>query len=230
MKFALGWWFALAACAGAAGLEFSQPIKDVNAAADAATVTESFEFKNLGDKPITITKADPTCSCLKVEISGGKLKYAPGESGTVRVTFEMGNFSGTVDKMVAIWLDGDPEDKPSRSVTVRVHIPVLVAIEPKTVKWDIGAQPTPQIIQIRMAEGQTIHVTSAKSSSELFVTEVKTLEEGKKYDLVVTPKEMTSPGLSVIRIETDCAVSKHRTQQAFAVVRKPTPVAAELKP
>ena len=105
MKFALGIWLALAACAGAAGLEFSEPVKDVHAPADVATVTESFEFKNHGDKPVTIAKADPTCSCLKVEISGGKLKYAPGESGVVRMTFEMGNFSGIVEKMVAIWLE-----------------------------------------------------------------------------------------------------------------------------
>jgi hypothetical protein len=226
MRFLLGIWFALAAFAGAAGLEFSQPIKDVPAPADVATVTESFEFKNLGDKPVTITKADPTCSCLKIEIAGGKLKYAPGESGVVRVTFEMGNFSGVVEKMVAIWLDGDPEDKPSRSVTVRVHIPVLVAIEPKTVKWVVGDPVLPQTIQIRMAEGQMIHVTGVKSSSELFSTELKTVEKGKKYDLLVTPGETTGPGLSVIRIETDCPVSKHKTQQAFAVVSK-SPQAAK---
>lgn len=230
MKFTLGIWLALAACATAAGLEFSQPIKDVNAAADAATVTESFEFKNLGDKPVTITKADPTCSCLKVEISGGKLTYAPGESGVVRVTFELGNFFGTVDKMVAIWLDADPPDKPSKSVTVRVHIPVLIAIEPKTVKWEVGGQATPQTIQIRMAEGQTIHVTGVKSSSELFATEIKTLEEGKKYDLIITPSAMTGPGLGVIRIETDCTVTKHRAQQAFAVVSKPSQAARAPKP
>lgn len=221
MKFLLGIWFALAVCAGAAGLEFSQPVKDVHAPADAATVTESFEFKNHGDKPVTIAKADPTCSCLNIEISGGKLKYAPGESGVVRVTFEMGNFSGVVEKMVAIWLEGDPQDEPSRSVTLRVHIPVLVSIEPKTVKWDIGAEAASQTIQIRMAEGQTIHITGVNPSSELFSTEIKTLEKGKKYDLLVTPKKTTGPGLGVIRIETDCAVAKHRTQQAFAVVRKP---------
>lgn len=230
MKFTLGMWLTLATCASAAGLEFSQPVKDVNAAVDAATVTESFEFKNLGDKPVTITKADPTCSCLKVEISGGKLKYGPGESGVVRVTFEMGNFSGTVDKMVAIWLEGDPTDKPSKSVTVRVHIPVLVGVEPKTVKWEIGGQAAPKTIQIRMAEGQTIHVTGVKSSSELFSTEIKTLEAGKKYDLIVTPKEVTGPGLAVIRIETDCQVSKHRNQQAFAVVSKPIQAAQATKP
>jgi len=200
-------------------------LKEVNAPADATIVTTDFEFTNKGDKPMSITKTDPGCSCLKVEISGGKLKYAPGESGVVRATFEMGNFSGTVDKMVALWVDDDPSDKPSKQLVVRVNIPVLVAIEPKTVKWDLGGKATPQVIQIRMAGDKPIRVIAANSSSESFACEIKTLEEGRKYDLIVTPKEMNAPGMTVIRIETDCAISKHRTQQAFAVVRKPTPAA-----
>jgi hypothetical protein len=59
---------------------------------------------------------------------------------------------------------------------------------------------------------------------------LKTVEEGKKYDLVVTPGSIDAPGLAVIRIETDCGISKHRVQQAFAVVRKPSPPQTPLKP
>lgn len=230
MKFVIGIWSALAVFVHAAGLEFAQPIKELHAAADAATVTAEFEFTNKSDKPVTISKADPTCSCLKVEISGGKLKYAPGESGVVRTTFEMGNFSGTVDKMLAIYLDDDPEDKPSVQLTLRVTIPILIAVEPKTVKWDVGAKPEPEIIHIQMAEGKTIHVTDIKSSSTAFKTELRTIEAGKRYDLVVTPLSIDSPGLAVMRIETDCEISKHRVQQAFAVVRKPTIASAAPKP
>lgn len=230
MKFAIGIWLALTAFSQAAGLEFAKLLKEVNAAADVSTVTTDFEFKNTGDKAVTIAKTDPGCSCLKVEISGGKLKYAPGESGVVRTTFDMGNFSGTVDKMVALWIDDDPADKPSMTLTVRVHIPVLVALEPKTVKWNLGGKPEPQTIQIRMAEGKSIHVTGVKSSSPAFACELKALEEGKKYDLIVTPQDMNAPGISVFRIETDCAISKHRIQQAFAVVRKPSPADVVAKP
>lgn len=221
MRLAIGIWMTLAAFAHA-GLEFRELVKDVQAPADAATVTSDFEFTNKGDKPVTIAKTDPGCSCLSVQISGGKLKYAPGESGVIRTTFEMGNFSGTVDKMVAVWLDADAPNAPSLKLTVRVHIPVLIAVEPKTVKWDIGGKGEPQIIPIRMAEGQSIRVVGVKSSSTSFSCQLKTLEEGKKYDLIVTPLEMNVPGMSVIRIETDCAIAKHRVQQAFAVVRKPT--------
>lgn len=223
-------WLAVAASLWGTGLEFSEQIKEIDAAADATTATADFSFTNKSDKPITIAKADPTCSCLKVQISGGKLKYQPGESGVIRTTFEMGNFSGTVDKVLAIFLDKDPANKPSVQLTMRVHIPVLVGIEPKTVKWEIGGKPDPQTVQIRMAEGKTIHVTRVKSSADNFKCELKTLEEGKKYDLVVTPLTMGAPALAVIRIETDCEVSRHKVQQAFAVVRKPSPAETAPKP
>jgi hypothetical protein len=230
MKWTIGICLALGAFAHAQGLEFTEIIKNVDAPADATIVTVDFPFTNKSDKPVLIAKNDSGCSCLKVEISGGKLKYAPGESGVVRTTFEMGNFSGSVDKVVALWIDNDAPDKPSKQLTVRVHIPVLVGIEPKTLKWEIGDKPTSKTIQIRMAEGKPIHVVGVKSSSESFSCEVKTVEDGRKYDLIVTPKDLNSPGMSVIRIETDCEISKHRTQQAFAVVRKSAPTSATPKP
>ena len=64
-----------------------------------------------------------------------------------------------------------------------------------------------------------------------FVTsELKTVEEGKRYDLVVTPTNLDAPGIGVFRIETDCAIKKHRIQQAFAIVRKPSAAETAAKP
>jgi Protein of unknown function (DUF1573) len=237
MRIAIGIWLTLTAFAHAAGLEFTELLKDVNAAADAATITTDFHFTNKSNKPVTITKCEPSCPCLKAQISGGKLKYAPNESGVIRLTFEMGNLAGTVEKVLPIYIDDEPPNKPSIHLTIRVHIPVLVAVsvfehplDLKTVKWNLGAKPEPQTIQIRMAEGKTIHVTGVKSSSPDFKCELKALEEGKKYDLIVTPLEMDAPGISVFRIETDCEISKHRIQQAFAVVRKLSPAELALAP
>src|SRR5690606_38524647 len=125
-------------CAGglhAAGLEFAETLKEIHPKADAKTVSADFKFTNTGDKPVTISKYDAACSCMSVQISGGKLHYAPGESGVVRANFDMGNFAGTVDKTVALWLKGDREDQPSGQLTVRVHIPVLIELEPKTLNW-----------------------------------------------------------------------------------------------
>jgi hypothetical protein len=72
-----------------------------------------------------------------------------------------------------------------------------------------------------MASEKPIRVINVKSSSSAFSYEVKTIEEGKAYDLIVTPVATEVPGISVLRIETDCAFPKHRVQQAFALLQKP---------
>jgi len=204
-----------------AGLDFPTALKEINAPADAKKVTVDFEFTNRSNKKVKVVKYDAACSCMAVGVKGGKLDYAPGESGLLRADFEMGNFSGTVDKTVALWLDDDPPEKPSVTLTVRVHIPVLVSLEPKTVKWEIGGDASPQTIRITMNHGQPIRVKGITSSSKAFRSELKTIDEGKLYELVVTPEEISTPGLAILRIETDCAVERHRVQQVFAVIRKP---------
>lgn len=222
MKSAIAIFSILTAFVHAGELAFDEMNKEQDAAVDATTVTTDFAFTNKSDKPVTITKSDPTCSCLKVEISGGKLKYAPGESGVIRTTFDVGNTTGSVEKGIAVWLDDDPPANPSVFLKVNIHVPVLVNLEPKTLSWAIGDKLEPKTIQIRIAEGSSIQVVDVKSK-DTFTCELKTLEKGRSYDLVVTPKSMDSPDLSIIRIETDSKIAKQKTQQAFAVVRKIAP-------
>lgn len=210
---------AIATFAQSAPLKFSETLREVHAPADAKTVSTDFTFTNRSDKPVIISRYESACSCMKVEISEAKLRYAPGESGVIRAEFDMGNFSGEVDKTIAIWLDGDAKDKPSITLTARVHIPVIVNIEPKTIKWPLNGKAKPQTIAITMKDNKPVHITKVSNSSENFRHELRTVEEGKCYELIVTPLELSSPTLAIFRIETDCTLSKHKTQQAFAVIR-----------
>ena len=158
---------------------------------------------------------------MSVQISdGGKRVYAPGESGTIRANFDMGNFSGTVDKDVSVWLAGDPEASPSQHLTVRVHIPILIELEPKTVKWATNGELKPQTFQIKMNGEKPIHISNVGASGQDFTHELKTIEDGKRYELIVTPKSLQKPALGIFRIQTDCEIQKHSMQQAFAVVAK----------
>lgn len=229
-KIILAVWLALIAGIQGGTLTFKETLKELHAPADAKSVTAEFQFTNNSEQAVTVAKYDAACSCMAVAISNGKLRYAPGESGVVRATFDMGNFSGTVDKVVALWLDDDPADKPSLSLTVRVHIPVLVALEPKTLTWTLGTKPVAQVIRITMNHDKPIRVVAVNSSSTDFLHELKTVKEGKSYDLAITPAATDTPGLAVVRIETDCEIEKHRLQQAFAVVRKAPPAVPAAKP
>jgi len=165
-----------------------------------------------------IREADAGCSCLAVQVAGGKLSYAPGEAGTLRAKFELGSFQGTVDKPINIWLQGDPDEKPSNTVTMRVHIPQIISLEPRTLKWETGSEPVMQVLEIGMDYEKPIHVKSVASSNPDFEVKLVTVEEGKKYQVEVTPKKTNTPGLSIIRIETDLEIKKHSIQQSFAAI------------
>lgn len=221
MKLVFSICLVLTAFVRATALDFAEPLKEVNLAADAETVAAEFTFTNRSEKPVTIAKADAGCACMKILFSGGKLSYAPGESGVMRTVFRVGNAYGTVDKTISLWLDTPPDSPPSQSLTARFHVPPVVTLEPRTVRWEHGGKSVPQTIRIGVAEGKPIHITGVEPSTEQFSCELKTVEDGRKYDLVVTPKDMDTVGIAVIRIRTDCVIPKHQTQQAFAVVGKP---------
>jgi hypothetical protein len=221
MKLILLLWSALIAFVGAQSLDFPTKLKDLHAPAEAKTVSSDFEFTNKSGKTVNIRRYESTCSCMSVTVKEGKLRYAPGESGVIRANFDMGNFSGEVDKSVAVYLDNDPDDKPSVVLTTRVHIPVLVSAEPKTLKWEIGGKPETKSVRITMNHSKPIKVTQVTTSSEAFRRELKTITEGKEYELLLTPADINAPALCIVRIDTDCDIPKHKTQQVFGVIRKP---------
>lgn len=221
MKNLLAILFLLAILPIRAELKFETPVIDADAALDATSLVREYKFSNVGTKAIKITQADAGCSCLAAELAGGKFTYAPGESGTLRATFEIGSFQGTVEKPILIWLEGDHEDSPSAKVTLRVHIPVIIALEPKTVRWEQGGAMEPKSIEVKMDYKQPIHITSVATSNETFTAKLLTIVEGKHYKIEVTPTGSAATGLSIIRIETDTDVTKQRVQQAFAVIAAP---------
>lgn len=214
---------AVPVAAAERGLHFEKILLDIPVAADALTTVADFDFANSTDRTITIDRVEKTCSCVSVQISEGKLTYAPGEKGVIRATFELGNLAGEVEKTVLLFLAGDPEDKPSHTLTVKVRIPVLVTLSQKSLQWELGGKADPQKIDIEMAHSKPIRILSTQCSSENFKVDLKVIEEGRRYELWVTPAATTESGLGLIRLETDCEIARHKIQQAFAVIRAKLP-------
>jgi hypothetical protein len=214
--------FALLPFLAQAQLTFDALRKELNAPPDASKISCDFAFENKTDKDIEIARFESTCSCISAQIgNGGKLKYAPGEKGVIRANFDMQNYAGKVDKLVNVWIKGDPDDKPSLNLVVVVNIPVLVELSPKTAEWSLTEKMEPKTIKIKMNHSEPIKITSTSVSNPIFTAELKTITEGKEYDLIVTPvgKLDNKAGIGMIHIETDCKIAKQRKQIAFAIVR-----------
>lgn len=204
-----------------AQLEFDSDTKEIDVAPGATEAVAIYPFTNKGNTAIEISQVNPDCNCLAVEVHKGKLVYAPGESGIIRTKFTIGNKIGTESQSVGVWLKGDPREKPSITLRLTIHIPELVKINVKSLKWDVNGDRNPQSIHIIMNHDEPIHVTDVSSTSKDFSTKLVTQEEGKRYEIVITPLKNERPAFSLIRIDTDCTVEKQKVHQVYATIMKP---------
>lgn len=204
-------------------MKFDATSKELEVAPDAHKVTAEFHFKNEGTEVETIEKYEAGCTCINAQIKGGKLEYQPGEEGVVRAEFDMTNFTGTVDKGLVLIMKG----KPAVNLTARIKIPELVKVEPRTVSWEVGEDAAAKTVRLTMQHEKPIKVLRVSGANSNFSYELKTVEEGKIYEITLTPKTTDQVGLGVFHIDTDCEIPRHRAQRVFTVVRQP---AAKLNP
>lgn len=206
--------------AAAEGLTFIQNRVEMKVAPHAKKVTVPYHFENKTQRTITIARYDSACSCLSAKVKGGKLVYQPGEKGEMKVDFELGSFAGLVEKTVLIWTTDDAKDKPSSVLQVVLDIPVLFEVNPKTVFWDQNGDKDPRVIKLLVNAPNPIHILDHSGTNDNFSYELKTVRDGMEYDLVVTPKDVTTAAFGMIKLRTDAAIPRYQRQMAFVCVRR----------
>ncbi len=202
------------------GLTFDQNNISVKAAVDAKTITVSYTFQNKSKRTITIARYDSACSCLSATVKDSKLVYKPGEKGEIKVTFALGNFSGTVKKTVLLWTTDDPEEAASSILTVEVTIPVLFEVTPRTVFWIQNGAKEPKVVKIKVNNIDPIHIIKHMGTNENFDYRIKTIRDGWEYELVITPKDVSVPCFGMIKLTTDSPIPRYQRQMAFACVKR----------
>lgn len=91
-----------------AQIKFDKTTHDFGTFAESQIQTCTFTFKNIGDAPLIINQAVASCGCTVPTYT--KKPVAPGESGTLKVTYNgKGKFDGYFKKSVTVRTNGTPE-------------------------------------------------------------------------------------------------------------------------
>ena len=88
---------------------FNEVFHNFGDVAEGEVVTHIFEFTNSGQAPLVITNAQGSCGCTVPEWP--RTPIAPGESGTIKVSFNSQNRSGRQDKTVTLSANTVPNTK-----------------------------------------------------------------------------------------------------------------------
>lgn len=90
-----------------ASIKFEQTTHDFgNIREDGGPVTFEFPFVNAGTKPLVINSARAECGCTRPDYP--KEEIAPGEKGTIKVTYNPLGRPGGFTKVVTVKCSGSP--------------------------------------------------------------------------------------------------------------------------
>lgn len=199
-----------------ADLKFDQSTVELKAKPSDEQLEAQFTFKNTGASEVEITDLDISCSCLSA--SPDQKTYAPGASGKLDVTFKLGSFTGYQKKALTV-VTGEKRTR----LEVGVQIPNVITITPDIAEWQVGEAPTPKSFKIVVDHPDPIKITEVVCKRDEFTHELKTIKEGREYEIILTPKSTMTALLGMLRISTDCKIPKHQKQMAFFAISRKKP-------
>ena len=89
--------------------KFEKELHDFGQLVDGEKVSYSFKFSNSGDAPLIISNAKGSCGCTVPNWS--REPIAPGESGSIDVTFNSSGRSGKQNKAITLTANTNPNRK-----------------------------------------------------------------------------------------------------------------------
>lgn len=204
---------------------FDSKLIEIHASPDDKSVRGEFTFEIKG-KDETIKNYDAKCTCLAARVEplnpdrSTKLEWKVGERGQIMAQFDVTNFRGTVDKAIELNLvDGDAPIV----LTIRVHVPELVKLEPSSHKWDVGSLSEEKTFKITIDHSEPIKILSHSGNNPNFPYELKTIKEGWEYEVTVKPKSTEGSGIGMLSFRTDCKYARFNRNIAYVVVRPKLP-------
>ena len=180
------------------------------------TVTALYKFTNTGNETVTITDLASSCRCTVPVLD--KKVYAPGESGELKAVFTPGDKVGPQLKIIT--LKTNLKEQPTIELTFKTDVPALPGLEPEALTWARGDKPAPKIISVITRPGMPIAKIEINPKASDFTATLKTVVEGKSYEItVVPPKDMTKAASLEIPVTIHCKDGSIHIRSVTATVR-----------
>lgn len=178
-----------------AALEWSATARSVAVHPLQATAVAEFEFVNIGSESVAILDLIPLCSCI--EGVADTKRYAPGETGVVKLVFDLQGRTGVQRKGLAVKTDDRPDPV---HLYLDVAIPASYTASVKRLVWEAGAERVTQSCRLVNGLKEALALERAEAQREGVRVELKPIRKGFEYELVVVPSPEFERGLVPIRI------------------------------
>jgi hypothetical protein len=207
-------------------IEFEKTVYDFQRAQSGEEISYDFPFKNTGDETLEIRNVKVTCGCTT---SGDWTRLVePGETGKIPLTLKTRGYKGKTTKTIRVYTN----DKRRSMVNLKFTGNCWQAIQmtPRTASF--GRVTDPDIEETRTVKitnnlPEPLQILGVACDSNAFDTEIRDVDPGKEYELVVTttpPLKMGS-NKAMVRITTSNPINPVVNVMAVCYVMPPIHVA-----
>lgn len=180
-------------------------------------------IRNEGSDTLKVFDVSTSCGCTGTLLSQPLI--APGDSGTIEISFDPRRFSGAVEKAISMKTNDAKNANPHIMFTA--NIVKLVEVDPEYVIFRTTAgQPATEQVSFSNASDRSVNILSISSSSPLltFGSFEKVLSPGHPVEIPCTFAPTTSGAHNGdIVVRTDDANIPVISVRFFALVKDPAP-------
>jgi hypothetical protein len=176
-----------AAAAASPKIQFAEPIFDFGKVNTGEVVKHSFVFTNTGSATLEIIEVKPGCGCTTAGTWDKKIE--PGKTGSIPLQLNSAGFGGRITKSATITCN----DPGQSNVILQITGTVWKAIDvtPSMAMFNINSERPSDTNETRVLRivsnlEQPITLSEPVCTNQSFRTELKTVKEGKEFELRVT--------------------------------------------
>ena len=166
-------------------IKVANPVLDLGVVLPSRKYNCEFEFKNIGNDELKITRIKRIYDSRMVIQQLKKRTYAPGESGTIKITYQTPMRGGKISKRLHI-LSNDKKN-PEFALIIKATVEVQVTYKPRSMKLSLkdenaGIQP----ITIKSKDSRPFAIEGFTSTKDIITADFDSTVEATEF--VLEPK------------------------------------------
>jgi hypothetical protein len=201
-------------------IAFDQTSYDFGKVESGELIKHTFFFTNTGNQLLEVRDVRPSCGCTAAGVSDKQVE--PGKFGSIPVQFNSTGYGGAVHKSVTVVCNDAANSNAFLNITGTVWKPidVLPAIASFSFGPDVQTTDT-RVLRIISNLTDPLTLSEPASNDPVFQPELKTVKEGKEFELRITVvPPLKAPSVSVpITLKTSYPKMQVLTVTAFATVQ-----------
>ncbi|MHC4292759.1 MAG: DUF1573 domain-containing protein [Planctomycetota bacterium] len=164
-------------------IKFESIVQDLGEVGTGSKKSCEYKFTNTGDSLLRIKKVSTSCGCTSPKL--GKKEYAPGESGTLKITYHANKQPAKINKKAYV----TSNDRRQPKVTLTINGQVVAKVEHDPIKLELMPRKDNagcSKITLKSKDNKPFSIKRFKSTAQSISADIDPSTKKKQY--IIEPK------------------------------------------